>query len=189
MLFQGALVAAHQVHLIAQPPPGNGNQLPALIGQEAVQLGQLFQEFRFLQNALTDLTVVVHGIRRILIGTGQKQRVQLGLGWGNGNDLDDIFLIFPDGGTAADAVVFAHGLPHGKAVKQGGDESGFGHGYRLLLASGGGEQWGFRGADHRQTHLCPRADAYPSIIMELSKKSNTFVVVIPRNPWYNVCQY
>ena len=127
MLFQGALVAAHEIHLIAQPPPGNGHQLPAFIGQEAVQLGQLFQEFRFLQNALTDLTVVFHGIRRILIGTGQKQRVQLGLGWGNGNDLDDIFLIFPNGGTAADAVVFAHGLPHGKAVEQGGDESGFGH--------------------------------------------------------------
>ena len=33
------------------------------------------------------------------------------------------------------------------------------------------------------------ASSYSDIIMEKAKKSNTFVVVIPRKTWYNVTQY
>ena len=127
MFFQSAFVSSHQIHLIAQALAGDGHHLPALIGQKALQLGQLLQKLRFLQHVFAHLAEVLHGIGRVFVGTGQKQGIHLGLRSGDGDDLNNIFFVcvFLDGRTAAYTVVLAHGLPHGETVQQRGDQCRF----------------------------------------------------------------
>ena len=119
-LLQRTLVGADQIDLVAQLVVIHGNDLPVLVGQEALQLGQLLQQLRFLDNTVRQFLEIFHSGCGIFVGAGQQQSVQLLLGSGDGNDLDYVFIIriFLHGRAAAHTVVAAHGVAHDKAVQQ-----------------------------------------------------------------------
>ena len=126
--------AAEQEHLIADSVLLHGLHLAALVGNESLQPGELFQQLGLLHNVFCHGAVILRRLGRILIGAGNQQRIQLGLGCGNRNHLHNVFPlgIPPDGRIAAHAVAVAHRRTHGEAVQQRRDSQLFRQYNRLL---------------------------------------------------------
>ena len=124
MALQGAVVGGQQIDLITQLIVIHGNDLPGVAGHETVQTGQLLVQLYLLNHAVGQVLEIVQGACGILESACQQQGVQLTLGSGDGQDLDDVFVIriLLDCGAAAHAVVVADGITHLEAVQQGRDE-------------------------------------------------------------------
>ena len=103
------------------------NQLPVGIRNKSFQLGQAGQGLGFGNDAVGYFFKIFQCCGRILISAGEQQCIQLGLGCGDGNDLDYVFIIgiLFHCRTAAHAVMLAHGGTHNKAVKQGRNQFRF----------------------------------------------------------------
>ena len=123
---QGAPVGAQQVDVVAHPG-FHGDALAALVGQKTAGGGQLGENFRLFENSVRQVVEIALCRFRAGVGPGEKQRVQLGLGRGDGNDFHYVFFIriILHGGAAAHAVMGADRIAHGKAVKQRGDKLRF----------------------------------------------------------------
>ena len=127
IFFQGLAVAAEQIYLIAQVTMLHGNGLPAFEGQEALQPGQVLQALGFRIHAVSQFPEIFQCGGRLPEGTGEQQRIHLGLGCGDRNNFNDVFFfrVFLQCRIAADTVVLAEGCAHGKIIQQRGDKFRF----------------------------------------------------------------
>ena len=134
-LFQRALVGADQIDLVTQIVTLHGYDLPAVIGQETLQLGKLLQKLRFVHCTLSQFLEIGSGRSGVLEGAGQQQCIQLLLGCGNSNDFDYVFVIsiLPNGRVAPYTVVTTDGVTHDEAIQQGRNQFLFRQWNRLLL--------------------------------------------------------
>ena len=157
---QGTLVGADQEHPIAQTAVFHRLHLPAGIGQEALQPGQLLQYLDFLHDQIGLFLEVVHGLGGILVGAGEKQGIQLHGRGRNGDGLDYVFLfrVFLYGWVAADTAAAAHGISQGKPVQQRRNEFLFRH---------------------------KKSSFNQYIIPDSDEKINRYVVVFWGSRWYN----
>ena len=124
MAVQGAVIGSQQIDLVAQLVVVHGNDLPGFTGHKAIQTCKLLMQLDLLDHAVGQILEILQGASGVLEGACQKQCVQLALGSGDGQDLNNVFVIriLPDRGTTAYAVVAADGIAHLEAVQQGRDE-------------------------------------------------------------------
>ena len=92
MLVQGALIGAHKIDQVTKLVISHRNDLPVFVGQESVQFGQLLKEVRIFDNIIGKFLEIIHGFARILVGAGQQQCIQLGLGCRDRNDFYNILI-------------------------------------------------------------------------------------------------
>ena len=132
--LQGKPESAEQNHLVADAVFLHGLRLAALKGDKALQAGKALQQRGLLHQIVRLLTEILRSLCRVFVGAGDQQRVQLGLGWGNGNHLDNVFSfgICLHRGIAANAIMVVDGVTHGEAVQQGRDGKLFRQVNRLL---------------------------------------------------------
>ena len=132
--IQCLLVTAQQVDLVTQIVILHGDDLPAFVGKETFQFGQLFQSFRFCDHLVGKRLEVIQCGCGILICAGEQQGIQLRLRTGDGNDFQYVFLIgiLFHGRITADTIMTAQGAANGETVQHGGDDFGIGQVYRLL---------------------------------------------------------
>ena len=133
-LFQRPAVFSHQVHMVSQAVLLHGGDLPALIGLEPFQGGHVLQELRLGPGLLGLLAEIIQRGGGVFVGPCYEQGIQLGLGRGNGQNFDNIFLIGTlfHGGAAAGPGTVAHGSAQGKAVQKRRNQIGIRHKNRLL---------------------------------------------------------
>jgi hypothetical protein len=126
MLLQGTLVASQKINLVSEPVTLKRNGLPAVIGQKTIRLGQLLQAQGFLSHLFGGFLEIGQCGRRLTVGTGEQERVQLDLGSGDGYDFYYVFVlgISFDRRTAANAIMVTDGLAKQIAVQQRGDQFG-----------------------------------------------------------------
>ena len=92
------------------------------------------QQLGLFQQIVGKLAEIFHRLRGIFVSAGDQQRIQLGLGGGDGNHFYNIFTlgVFLYSGITANTVMVVDWRTDGKAVQQGGDGKLFGHVNRLL---------------------------------------------------------
>ena len=127
--LQGQPEAAEQANPVAGAVFLHGFHLAAFVGKESLQPGQILQQLNLPDQIAGGLAEIVSGLRRVFVGSGDQQCIQLGLGCGDGNHLNNIFSfgIFLHRGITANAIMVVYRCTDGKTIQQGRDVNLFRH--------------------------------------------------------------
>ena len=121
--FQCTVIIGQKIDIIADLVL-HGNDLGLHIGNKALHLGKLFQNFRFLDNAVGKILEIGKGCGGTAVCAGKQKGIELYLRCGDGNNLNYVLFIrvLLHGRAAAHAVVVADRITHSEIIQHGGDQ-------------------------------------------------------------------